>query len=73
MMPIDPVTTLADAHSEWHAVHGYDVECPLDCGEAERRHEATQARPRVRCGHCGDRHTVAGVAVCAATYWMDRA
>lgn len=26
---------LAEAHSEWHAVHGKYAICPLDCGAAE--------------------------------------
>jgi hypothetical protein len=43
---------LADAHRDWHTVHGQMVVCPLDCGvteglddewEAEAEKEAQQA------------------------------
>jgi hypothetical protein len=27
--------TLADAHSHWHAVHGWNTVCDLDCGAGE--------------------------------------
>lgn len=27
--------TLAEAHALWHAVHGRDTLCPLDCGIGE--------------------------------------
>jgi len=26
---------LADAHRDWHTVHGQNVVCPLDCGAGE--------------------------------------
>lgn len=26
---------MADAHREWHYVHGQDTVCPLDCGAGE--------------------------------------
>lgn len=72
---------LADAHREWHYVHGkYNSACPLDCGamspeqaEAEEAYawiswmdeEAGDAR-RIRCAHCRDRHaTVEVVRACA--------
>jgi len=27
--------------------------------------------PQVLCGHCGDRHTIPGVAICAAIHHND--
>lgn len=26
---------IADAHREWHTVHGQNTVCPLDCGAGE--------------------------------------
>lgn len=78
MQQIDPITTLADAHAQWHAIHGKYVVCPLDCGAGEsvaydgQCDDRDFTAPQVACGHCKGRHTVAGVAVCAATHWASR-
>ena len=34
-----PVATLADAHHQWHSIHGADAVCDLDCGAGERDEE----------------------------------
>ena len=26
---------IADAHADWHAVHGWNAGCPLDCAAAD--------------------------------------
>lgn len=73
MMDTDytPAPSLSDAHAQWHAIHGRNTACPLDCGvgEAEAAWEAMaldyEAPVAVRCGHCGGRHTVAGVRECS--------
>lgn len=65
----NPMTWIADAHREWHTVHGQNAVCPLDCGVGEAAAEAAAAEQEfgsVRCGHCGGRHwDVAGVKACA--------
>lgn len=71
-----PAPTLYDAHLQWHSIHGALALCPLDCGIGEAAasdyEEDPVAAPQVSCGHCKGRHTVAGVAVCAATHWASR-
>ncbi|QOK22339.1 hypothetical protein IGS73_14805 [Janibacter indicus] len=64
---------LAEAHSQWHAIHGKYAVCDLDCGAneglmAEYEEMAQVAHPQVACGHCKGRHTIAGVAACAAAH-----
>lgn len=60
--------TLAEAHAQWHAVHGRDTLCPLDCGIGETYDEDPESTTLlVRCGHCQGRHTVAEVKACAAS------
>lgn len=70
-----PVATLSDAHAQWHSIHGAFATCPLDCGigydaiqDAEDAGWYDEA-PQVACGHCKGRHTIAGVAVCAAAHY----
>lgn len=56
---------LADAHRDWHAVHGLNAVCPLDCGAGEAAMQAWEqeqdsieaGEPSFRCGHCKGRHT----------------
>lgn len=66
-----PVATLSDAHSHWHAQHGANAVCPLDCGASEGvmaeydELDDDEVEPRVTCGHCKAKHTVAGVRLCA--------
>ena len=66
---------LADAHSEWHAVHGRNVVCPLDCGigEAEaleadwEAEQEPEEHHHIICGNCRDLHeTVDEVKACYA-------
>lgn len=59
---------LADAHSEWHAVHGAYAICPLDCGAmSPEQAEAEEAdntmsyydehgTASITCGACGGTH-----------------
>lgn len=57
--------TMAEAHAQWHAVHGRNSVCPLDCGIGESYDEDPESMPLlVKCGHCQGRHTVAGVKAC---------
>lgn len=64
------MTYLADAHRDWHAVHGLNAVCPLDCGAGEAvmedwEHEADSIEagaPSFRCGHCKGRHTSVAMA-----------
>ena len=59
-----PVASLSDAHAQWHAVHGTDAPCPLDCGIEPD--DITDTGPGISCGHCKGRHaSVAGVRECA--------
>lgn len=100
-----PATTIVDAHSQWHAIHGAFAVCPLDCGaggvdgewealsqgvdcfacghhhdpnssgacwEAQCLPGCPLHLPQVSCGHCKGRHTVSGVAVCAATHYLSK-
>jgi hypothetical protein len=47
--------TLADAHSQWHSIHG-QVVCPLDCGIGDAEgydYDDAQAEVwGVQCGFC---------------------
>jgi hypothetical protein len=37
---------IADAHSQWHSIHGDGDECPLDCGAGGfDRDEPEEPRP----------------------------
>lgn len=70
--------TLADAHSQWHAIHGRFVVCPLDCGIGENLIDELQSDEDevwgVRCGFCKGRHaSSAGVRVCAEDYYAAKA
>ena len=71
MMQIDPITTLADAHAEWHAVNGALAICPLDCGvnEAAMEEYEQQVKPLVRCGFCKELQTVDEVRECSREHY----
>jgi hypothetical protein len=68
------MTTLADAHTQWHQIFGKYTTCDLDCGAGEIVGEIFEAdaealqKPdarRIRCGSCGERHaSVAMVKFC---------
>lgn len=60
--------TIAEQHAQWHALHGTSALCPLDCGAGD--HDPDEDDRLVRCGHCGGRHTVAGVRVCSRVHPM---
>lgn len=55
---------LADAHRDWHTVHGWDKVCDLDCGVGEvYDYDEDDMQPwGVKCGHCklyhADTHAV---------------
>lgn len=68
--PYEPAPTLTDAHAQWHSINGRHTVCPLDCGITESLLDEMEEAgpPLVRCGHCGDRHTIAGVRACARTH-----
>jgi len=59
------MTTLADAHAQWHQIFGKYAVCDLDCGagewigqEFEDDWEATNGGTTgIRCGACKGRHS----------------
>lgn len=63
----------ADAHAQWHQIHGATALCPLDCGAGEYEQDehvdetSVSASVLVLCGHCGGRHTVTDVRRCSQT------
>lgn len=59
--------SLDGAHSEWHAIHGADSVCPLDCGIGEAEASSyDDVAPTIRCGHCKDyHHTTDDVRACS--------
>lgn len=65
---------LAEAHAQWHTVHGWDAVCPLDCGanEAAMAIHEEESSPLVRCGYCGWLETIAGVRECAERHYGRR-
>ena len=71
MQQIDPITTLADAHAEWHHVYGALAVCPLDCGAGEAAMEAyeQEVTPLVRCGFCKELQTVDEVRECSREHY----
>lgn len=64
------MTYLADAHRDWHTVHGRYAVCPLDCGAIdpivaaweEDQDRIAEGEPSFRCGHCKGRHTSVFIA-----------
>lgn len=58
------MTHIADAHRQWHEVHGINNVCPLDCGAGEammddwdqEAYAIDAGEPSFRCGHCKGRH-----------------
>lgn len=61
---------IADAHRDWHVVHGApgksDEVCPLDCWDPPYDPEP-ETGEGIRCGKCRSRHwDVADVKACHA-------
>lgn len=66
-----PVATLAEAHADWHAVHGKYAVCDLDCGASEGLFDEDHSMDGdVKCGHCGQYGvSVEHVRACAANFY----
>ena len=67
------MTTLADAHAQWHQIHGKYAVCDLDCGAGEYigqffeddAEDVLAGVGSIKCGSCKGRHaSVAAVKLC---------
>jgi len=67
------MSTLSDAHTQWHQIFGKYATCDLDCGAGEivgqifeeDWEDTKQGTVGIRCGSCKGRHaSVATVNFC---------